>query len=95
MEWDPRAPVTVMGQLVFFSQFLATGRLLSQWVGEAEYLALWRGTPLVRQAFFEAIESQVPRKQVFMPDAHLSAIPWCSHQGQNQSTQAPILPTGH
>ena len=30
VEWDPQAPVTMMGQLVFFPQFLATGGLLSQ-----------------------------------------------------------------
>ena len=32
VEWDPQAPVTAMGQLVFFSQFLATGGLFSEWV---------------------------------------------------------------
>jgi hypothetical protein len=33
VEWDPQAPVTALGQLVFFSQFLATGGLFSEWVG--------------------------------------------------------------
>jgi len=32
VEWDPEAPVTPLGQLVFFSQFLATAGLFSQWV---------------------------------------------------------------
>lgn len=32
VEWDPLAPVTPLGQLVFFSQFLATSGLYSQWV---------------------------------------------------------------
>jgi len=32
VEWDPLAPVTPMGQLVFFSQFLAASGLYSQWV---------------------------------------------------------------
>jgi hypothetical protein len=32
VEWDPLAPVTPMGQLVFFSQFLATAGLYSKWV---------------------------------------------------------------
>jgi hypothetical protein len=32
VEWDPQAPVTPLGQLVFFSQFLAAGGLYSQWV---------------------------------------------------------------
>lgn len=33
VEWDPLAPVTPLGQLVFFSQFLATSGLYSKWVG--------------------------------------------------------------
>lgn len=32
VEWDPASPVTPLGQLVFFSQFLATGGLFSHWV---------------------------------------------------------------
>jgi hypothetical protein len=32
VEWDPSAPITPMGQLVFFSQFLATSGLYSKWV---------------------------------------------------------------
>ena len=32
VEWDPHAPVTALGQLVFFSQFLATAGLFSEWV---------------------------------------------------------------
>ena len=34
VEWDPQAPVTPMGQLVFFSQFLAAGGLFADWVRE-------------------------------------------------------------
>ena len=32
VEWDPQAPVTALGQLVFFSQFLATAGLFRDWV---------------------------------------------------------------
>jgi Transposase DDE domain group 1 len=32
VEWDPDAPVTPLGQLVFFSQFLATAGLFQDWV---------------------------------------------------------------
>jgi hypothetical protein len=32
VEWDPLVPVTPMGQLVFFSQFLATSGLYAKWV---------------------------------------------------------------
>ena len=38
VEWDPHAPVTALGHLVFFFQFLATGHLWSEFV---------RGCPLV------------------------------------------------
>jgi len=34
VEWDPDAPVTPLGQLVFFCQFLAAGGLYSKWVAE-------------------------------------------------------------
>ena len=34
VEWDPAAPVTPMGQLVFFSQFLATGNRFAPWVAD-------------------------------------------------------------
>src|SRR5437764_13966581 len=34
VEWDPYAPVTPLGQLVYFSQFLATSGLFSEWVSE-------------------------------------------------------------
>ena len=34
VEWDPDAPVTPLGQLVFFSQFLATAGLFRDWVAD-------------------------------------------------------------
>ena len=34
VEWDPAAPVTPLGQLVFFCQFLAAGGLYTKWVAE-------------------------------------------------------------
>jgi hypothetical protein len=34
VEWDPDAPVTPLGQLVYFSQFLATAGLFSGWVSD-------------------------------------------------------------
>lgn len=33
VEWDPHAPVTPLGQLVYFSQFLASAGLFGSWVG--------------------------------------------------------------
>jgi hypothetical protein len=32
VEWDPLAPVTPLGQLVFFCQFLAASGLYSKWI---------------------------------------------------------------
>jgi len=34
VEWDPYAPVTALGQLVYFSQFLATAGLFRDWVAD-------------------------------------------------------------
>jgi hypothetical protein len=34
VEWDPQAPVTPLGQLVFFCQFLAAGGLYAKWVAD-------------------------------------------------------------
>lgn len=34
VEWDPHAPVTPLGQLVYFSQFLATAGLFTEWVAD-------------------------------------------------------------
>ncbi len=34
VEWDPHAPVTPLGQLVYFSQFLATAGLFTPWVAD-------------------------------------------------------------
>ncbi|MCW5551096.1 MAG: transposase [Verrucomicrobiae bacterium] len=34
VEWDPHAPVTPLGQLVYFSQFLATAGLFGEWVAD-------------------------------------------------------------
>ena len=34
VEWDPLAPVMPLGQLVYFSQFLASAGLFGKWVSE-------------------------------------------------------------
>jgi hypothetical protein len=34
VEWDPQAPVTPLGQLVYFSQFLASAGVFADWVGD-------------------------------------------------------------
>ena len=34
VEWDPSAPVTPLGQLVYFSQFLASAGLFRDWISD-------------------------------------------------------------
>jgi hypothetical protein len=34
VEWDPHAPVTALGQLVYFSRFLATAVLFRDWAAD-------------------------------------------------------------
>ena len=34
VEWDPLAPVTPLGQLVFFCQFLSTSGLYAKWIAQ-------------------------------------------------------------
>jgi hypothetical protein len=40
LEGDPPAPITPLGLLVYFSQFLATAGLFAQWVADCP----WRST---------------------------------------------------
>jgi hypothetical protein len=48
VEWDPHARVTSMGQLVFFSQFLATGGLFADWVSTCPLQFTSPNAPQVR-----------------------------------------------
>lgn len=47
VEWDPLAPVTPLGQLVFFSQFLAASGLYSKWVSACPVRYSSPNAPLV------------------------------------------------
>jgi hypothetical protein len=47
VEWDPLAPVTPLGQLVFFSQFLAASGLYSKWVAGCPLRYTSPNAPLV------------------------------------------------
>jgi hypothetical protein len=47
VEWDPLAPVTPLGQLVFFSQFLAASGLYSKWVSGCPLRYASPNAPLV------------------------------------------------
>jgi len=48
VEWDPLAPVTPLGQLVFFCQFLATAGLYSSWVAQCPLRYASPNAPAVR-----------------------------------------------
>jgi hypothetical protein len=48
VEWDPQAPVTPMGQLVFFTQFLKTADLFDPWVAECPLCYTSPNAPEVR-----------------------------------------------
>jgi hypothetical protein len=48
VEWDPLAPVTALGQLVFFCQFLATSGLYSKWIASCPLKYTSPNAPAVR-----------------------------------------------
>src|SRR5258707_611173 len=48
VEWDPLAPVTPLGQLVFFCQFLAASGLYSKWVAACPLRYTSPNAPSVR-----------------------------------------------
>ena len=48
VEWDPHAPVTPMGQLVFFAQFLQTSGRFESWVGDCPWTYSSPNAPQVR-----------------------------------------------
>jgi hypothetical protein len=47
VEWDPHAPVTPLGQLVFFSQFLANAGLFRDWVQACPLVFTSNNAPLL------------------------------------------------
>jgi hypothetical protein len=47
VEWDPHAAVTRLGQLVFFSQFLATAGLFRQWVQDCPHSFISPNAPRI------------------------------------------------
>ena len=64
------------GAVGFLPSVPSDKRIVVPVSGEAECLALWRGIPLGRQAFFRVIGSQVPQKQGLVPDAQVGGSPW-------------------
>jgi len=48
VEWNPNAPVTPMGQLVFFAQYLQTSGLFDEWVKDCPWVYTSPNAPAVR-----------------------------------------------
>ena len=59
VEWDPLAPVTPMGQLVFFCQFLAAGGLYSQWIAQCPLRYTSSNAPEVRDVLGTSVLSML------------------------------------
>ena len=55
VEWDALAPVTPMGQLVFFCQFLAASGLYSRWLGQCPLRYTSSNAPAVRDVLGTAV----------------------------------------
>lgn len=55
VEWDPFAPVTPLGQLVFFCQFLAASGLYSKWIAGCPLRYASANAPAVRDVLGTAV----------------------------------------
>ena len=55
VEWDPFAPVTPLGQLVFFCQFLAASGLYSKWIAHCPLRYASPNAPTVRDVLGTAV----------------------------------------
>lgn len=55
VEWDPQAPVTPLGQLVFFWQFLSTSGLYAEWVARCPLRYVSPNAPAVRDVLGTAV----------------------------------------
>ncbi len=71
VEWDPTAPVTPFGQLVFFCQFLATAGLYSEWVRQCPLRYASPNAPAVRDVLGTAVLSILSGASRY---AHVTAL---------------------
>ena len=84
VEWDPHAPVTPLGQLVFFAQFLETSGRLALWVGDGPWVYTSPNAPVVRDVCGTLLLSVLSGQHRY---AHVSA--WRGDQ-----VNAPLLGMG-
>jgi len=71
VEWDPDAPVTPMGQLVFFTQFLQTSGRFEAWVKDCPWSYTSPNAPKVRDVLGTVLLSVLAGHHRY---AHVSAL---------------------
>lgn len=71
VEWDPQAPVTPMGQLVFFSQFLALSGLFTNWVAQCPVVFTSPNAPTLTNLLGTVLLSALAGHQRY---AHITAL---------------------
>ena len=71
VEWDPQAPLTPMGQLVFFTHFLQTAHLYDPWVEECPLVFTSPNAPKVRDLLGTGFLSILAGHQRY---AHVTAL---------------------
>ena len=81
VEWDAHAPVTPMGQLVFFAQFLKTADLFDPWVGACPLVYSSPNAPLVKDVLGTTLLSVLCGHHRY---AHVTAL-------RHDSVNPPLL----
>src|SRR5437773_7259684 len=71
VEWDPHAPVTPLGQVVFFAHFLQTSGRFDLWVRECPWRFTSPNAPKVRDLLGTALLSVLAGHHRY---AHISAL---------------------
>ena len=84
MEWDPQAPVTPLGQLVFFAQFLQTSGRFERWVADCPWHYTSPNAPAVRDLCGTALLSVLAGHHRY---AHVCAL-------RGDRVNAPLLGLG-
>jgi len=84
VEWDAHAPVTPLGQLVFFAQFLETSGRFARWVGDCPWVYTSNNAPVVRDVCGTVLLSVLSGHHRY---AHVSAL-------RGDRVNAPLLGMG-
>ena len=84
VEWDPQAPVTPLGQLVFFAQFLQTSGRFERWVADCPWHYTSPNAPAVRDLCGTALLSVLAGHHRY---AHVCAL-------RGDRVNAPLLGLG-